>query len=457
MTQRAAGGHGVVIGASMAGLAVAKALVGAYERVTVLDRDGVPDAVAHRSGVPQGRHVHALLPSGGDALEELFPGVLDELVAAGATRADPGERGRWCLSGHRLARGPVGRDAVMATRPFVEGHVRRRLREEPAVRIVERCEVRGLETTSDRGRVVGVRVRPRDGEGFEEVVEADLVVDCSGRRSRLPQWLEGLGYAVPETDRLRVDLRYSSRRYRLPPEALGDDVMVFVGPTSDEPRGAVMIRVEDGQWLVTLAAMGGERVPVDDDRYESFAARLPISDAYAALRRGEPVDEPAEFRYPASVRNRYERLRAFPEGLLAAGDAVCSFNPIYGQGMTVAALEAVALRRLLTAGTAPAPQVWFAAVAGIADVPWDLAVTADLGMRCIEGRRTARTRLLNAYIGRFHAAAAHDPTLGGLFARVAGLLEGPERLLHPATVARVIRGNLRPAARQAVPAQAGVA
>lgn len=452
MTHEAGSAHAVVVGASMAGLAVAKALASAYGHVTVLDRDRVPEGVTHRNGVPQGRHAHALLPAGADALEELFPGVLGDMVAAGATRADPGARGRWCVSGHRLARGPLGRDTILATRPFIEAHVRRRLQLHPAVRIIGRCDVRGLVASTDRRRVVGLRVR--DAGGIEKTISADLVVDCSGRRSRMPQWLEGLGYTGPRVEQLHVDLRYATRRYRLPSGVLDDDVVVFVGPTRDGPRGAVMMRVEGDRWLVTLAAMGGERPPADPHAYEAFAAQLPMPDLADALRQGEPLDDPAVFRYPANTRHRYDRVRALPDGLLVAGDAVCSFNPIYGQGMTVAAMEAVALRRLLGGGTAPDPRTWFSTTADIVKVPWELAVGADLGIRCIEGRRTLRIRLANAYIARFHAAAAHDSALGVLFAQVAGLVERPQRLLSPTTVARVVRGNLRHAPAPAAPAPA---
>lgn len=437
------GGQAIVIGASMAGLAVAKALADVYERVTVFDRDVVPDGVHGRSGVPQGRHAHVLLPAGGDALEDLFPGLLAETVTDGATLADTGERARFCLNGHRLARGRLGRDTISATRPFLEAHVRRRLRADSAVRLVERCDVRGLVASTDGRRVVGVRAQPRDGGLAEESVAADLVVDCSGARSQLPQWLAELDYPVATVDRQRVDLRYATQKYALAPGVLDDDVAVLVGPTVDGPRSGALLRIEDDQWLVTLAGMGGERPPRHPDRFAAFAAQFPIPDLYDALQQGHPLDDVAEFRYPASVRHRYERLRAFPDGLLAAGDAVCSFNPIYGQGMTVAAMEAVALRRLLATGVVPAARTWFSAIAKIAAVPWDLATVADLAVRCIEGPRTPRTRWLNAYVRRFHAAAVGDPALAMRFQRVFGLLERPECLLYPATMARVLRGNLQ--------------
>ncbi len=191
----------------MAGLSIAKALTGAFDRVTVLDRDGIPDDIANRKGVPQGRHLHVLLTAGGDALEELFPGLLDEFVADGAATGDLGVRGRMCVNGHRLARGRLGRDDILASRPFVEGHVRRRLREDPAVTITQGRRVRTLVTTPDHQRVVGVEVVPNTDDGSPETLTADLVVDCSGRRSRMPAWLESLGYRPPVARVLRGNLR----------------------------------------------------------------------------------------------------------------------------------------------------------------------------------------------------------------------------------------------------------
>jgi 2-polyprenyl-6-methoxyphenol hydroxylase-like FAD-dependent oxidoreductase len=237
------GEHAVVIGASMAGLAIAKALTAGFERVTVLDRDRVTDEYAHRSGVPQGRHVHLLLAAGADALESLFPGLLEELVADGAPAWDF-DRARLCVNGHRLARGRIGRDSITASRPFVEAHVRKRVRVHPAITIRDESEVRGLELSPDGRRVVGVRVGSRGGGGTEQTVSGDLVVDSSGRRSRMPEWLQHLGYAPPGVDELNVEVRYATRRYRLPSEALDGDVHALAGPTRDGPRGGSMIQIE---------------------------------------------------------------------------------------------------------------------------------------------------------------------------------------------------------------------
>lgn len=451
MSQTAQRDHAVVIGAGMAGLTTATALAAAFERVTVLDRDRLPERAEHRGGVPQGRHVHVLLGAGAEALEELFPGLLADLVAGGAPTGDT-DRFRMCVNGHRLARGRTGRHSVTASRPFVEAHVRDRVRHHPAITISGGCDVRGVVAGRDGRRVVGVRVGG-PAEAAESTLPADLVVDCSGRRSPLPTWLGELGFPQPEVDELRIDLRYATCRYHGPSAA--DDLLVMVGPTPNRPRGGAMMQIEDGSWLVTLAGLGGEQPPLEPEGFEAFAARLASDDIHRAVVRGRALDTPSAFRFPAGVRRRYERLADFPDGLLVAGDAVCSFNPVYGQGMTVAALEAATLRHQLGEAGVPTADRWFAAVTPVVEGAWEVAVGADLALECVEGHRSVPTRLLNRYMTSLHAAAAHDPALSQQFLRVTGLLDPPAALLRPPTLARVLRGRLRGSPDTAEAATAG--
>lgn len=424
----------------MAGLTMAKALTTGFDRVTVLDRDQLPRGAVHRAGVPQDRHLHVVLPAGAEAFESLFPGLTDDMVAGGAPRGELAERGRVYFSGHRLARCRLGRDVVFASRPYVEEHVRRRLRDDSAVRIWERCEVR--RPVGDAHRVVGVEVVRRDG-GSAQILAADVVVDCSGRRSALPDWLEQLGCNAPAREELKVNLRYATRHYRIPGHVLENELGLLVGPLPDRPRAAVMLRVEGDRWMVTLAGWGADKPPLDPEGYEAFAARLAVPDLHDVLRWAEPLDEPRGFRYAASVRHRYEHLDDLPVGLLAAGDAVCSFDPVYGQGMTVGAQEAVAMRQQLEQGSLPSPRSWFRSVASTIDAPWHLAITADLFLDCVDGPRSLGTRISNAYSARLHAAAAHDPHLSMRLQRVIGLLDPPTRLARPGTLVRVLRGALR--------------
>jgi 2-polyprenyl-6-methoxyphenol hydroxylase-like FAD-dependent oxidoreductase len=439
------GNRAVVLGASMAGLLAARVLADAYAQVTVIDRDQLPQTGTHRRGVPHGRHVHVLLAAGQQALEELFPGLTAELVAYGVPAGDVLADGRWYLNGHRLQQAPTGLVALCASRPFLEGHVRARVRALPNLSFLDSRDILGLATTPDRRRVTGARVRPRAG-GTEELLRADLVVDATGRGSRTPTWLEALGYPRPPTEQVRIGLGYATRTYRLPPDALGGDLGVLQAATPQHPRAGALLLIEDDRWMVTLGGMLGDYPPTEPDGFLAFARSLQFADIYHAIGDAEPLDDPVGFRFPASVRHRYEWLRRFPDGLLVVGDAVCSFNPIYAQGMSVAAVEALALRRHLQRGTAQRPRRWFHEIARVVDVPWDIAVGGDLVFPGVQGRRTAKVRLVNAYLGRLHAAAAHDADLASAFMRVGSLVAPPWSLLRPGVAVRVLRASLAPAA-----------
>ena len=438
------GDRAVVLGASMAGLLAARVLADAYTQVIVVDRDDLPDPPMHRRGVPHGRHIHALLARGQQALEELLPGLTADLVASGAPAGDLLGNGRWYLNGHRLRQAPAGLVMVCASRPVLEGAVRARVRALPNVAFLDARDIVGLVASADGGRVTGARVLRRADRAAEDVLDGELVVDATGRGSRTPIWLEALGYPRPDVEQVRIGLGYATRSYRLPPDALGGDLAVVHGGTPAHPRGGAMLRLEGDRWMVTLGGILGDHPPTDPDGFLGFARSLRFSDIYESVRDAEPLDDPVAFRFPVSVRHRYERLDRFPDGLLVLGDAVCSFNPIYGQGMTVAALEALALRRHLQPGTQPQSGPFFTDLARVVDVPWDIAVGGDLVFPGVEGRRTLKSRLINAYLARLHAAAAHDATLAAAFLRVTGLVTPPQSLLRPGVAIRVLRASRQP-------------
>jgi 2-polyprenyl-6-methoxyphenol hydroxylase-like FAD-dependent oxidoreductase len=438
------GKHAVVLGASMAGLAAARVLADAYERVTVLERDALPTTAAHRKGVPQSRHAHALLAAGRAALEELFPGLTGELVANGALSGDLQAESRWYNHGRRLCPGPSDLQAVAVSRPLLEGCVRERVRALPNVRVVDRCDATGLVGTPDGRGVGGVRVLRRADGSAEEVIETDLVVDATGRGSRSPLWLEELGYLRPAQDEVRTGLAYASRVYRRRRDHLDGDRAAVIAATGEHQRGGVMLAMEGDRWMVTLNSYLGQRPPADHDGFTAFAATLPAPDIFEAIADAEPLGDVLPARYPASVWRRYERLGRFPDGYLVTGDAVCGFNPVYGQGMSVAALEALALRECLHNGPAAGLATrFFAKVTRIVAIPWGIAVGSDLRFPGVQGARTAKVRLINAYLARFHLAAAADPVLGRAFLRVVNLMDRPEGLLRPTIALRVLRGNLR--------------
>lgn len=430
--------HAVVIGASMGGLLAARAVAETYERVTIVERDELPAGAEQRRAVPQGRHVHALLPRGQKELETLLPGITAELVAAGAVIYEALSEMYFSVLGHPMARVALNRDTVLASRPLIEAHVRRRVRALPGVEIRDRCDVAGLIASPDRGRITGVRVLPRAHGSAEELLAADLVVAAGGRAGRLPAWLDGLGYPRPQEDRVAIDLMYASRPVRLAPGALGPDKLVLIGARPGLPRTLALAAQEHDTWLLTLAGYRDHHPPTDEEGFLAFAAAVAPPDVAAAVRDAEPLGEIVTHGFPANLRRRYERLRRFPAGLIPIGDAVCSFNPLYGQGMTVSVLEAAALRDALAGGPAGLTRRFFAAAAPAIDHAWEMAIGGDLALPEVEGPRPARLRAINAYLGRLQGVAEHDPVVAAAFVNVVAMLEKPQRLLRPGIVRRVV-------------------
>jgi 2-polyprenyl-6-methoxyphenol hydroxylase-like FAD-dependent oxidoreductase len=433
----------VVIGAGLGGLLAARVLADRFQQVTVVERDALPAADEPRRAVPQGRHCHTLLPSGQQCLQQLLPGILAELVADGAPSYRAMGELRCVAGGHQLARGDTGRQAVLASRPFLEGHVRRRLAELPNVALKDRCDAVGLLRDERHDRIAGVRLLHRAAGSAAEELPADLVVAATGRGARLPAWLEELGYPRPAEERLDIDIVYATSPLRLPAGALGADKLVLVFARPELPRGLFLFAEEHDRWRLSAYGYGGHHPPTDPDGFLDFAASLAPADLAPAIRAAEPLAQVAAHRFPADLRRRYERLHRFPAGLLPFGDAICAFNPVYGQGMTVAAREALALRDCLAAGPDGLERRFLRAAARTIDDAWTLATGADLGQPTVAGPRPARVRLVNAYLRRLHAAAAHDPGLALAFINVVAMIDRPQRLLHPGPVARVLAGSLR--------------
>jgi 2-polyprenyl-6-methoxyphenol hydroxylase-like FAD-dependent oxidoreductase len=435
------GDHAIVIGASMGGLLAARALADDFKTVTLLERDVCPVTDMSRKGVPQGDHAHGLLARGRNVIEAFFPGWSDEVVADGGISCDLARDVAWFGHGIALQPGPSDLVGLLASRPVLEGHVRRRLLALPNVRMIETCAVEGLAASADNATVTGVRVRI--DHGAEQTLAADLVVDASGRGSQSPAWLESLGYARPAEERIELGLGYTTRLFRRRPTDLGGKVAIVVAGSDPNWRNGVILFQSEECWIVSVGGYFGDHAPDNAQMFAAYTGSLPSPEIHDIVARAEPLGEFRSYRYPANLRRRYERLARFPDNYLVFGDAVCSFNPVYGQGMTVAAQEAALLRDAVRAGTTDLARRFFTAAAAVIDTPWDIAVGNDLRHPQVLGPRPAKVRFINWYIGKLHKAAETDGVLAGAFLRVANLEAQPLSLLHPAMISRVVATNLR--------------
>jgi 2-polyprenyl-6-methoxyphenol hydroxylase-like FAD-dependent oxidoreductase len=452
-----------VLGASMSGLLATRVLADHFRTVTVVERDVLDTGGSNRRGVPQGRHPHALLARGARTFDEFFPGILDDLVAAGAPVLDDADYSRlyMAVGGHVLPRSGFGTpyprsDAMyQASRPLLERTVRDRVMALPNVRVTDNHEMTELLATPDRGRVNGVRIMHRDGSAARDL-EADLVVDATGRGGRTPALLEALGYPRPTEDQIVTRTTYVTVPLRLTPDALRE-IIVLIGPAPGRPNGMFLFRNEHDTWLFTIFAMGGVQPPGTVAGMTDFARTFCPEHVLAALRRGEQVAPAVQHRLPSSRWRRYDKLRRFPAGLLVTGDAVCSFNPIYGQGMSVAAMDALALRDSLRDGLEGASRRYFRASAKGIGVAWGLAAGPDLGHPEVEGRRTPAMRLTRGFADWVLGACETDAVVHGQFLRVTGLIDPPARMLHPVFLYRVAAARRRRRPYQAATADVGSA
>ncbi|WP_432478029.1 NAD(P)/FAD-dependent oxidoreductase [Nocardioides sp. GXQ0305] len=430
----------VVAGGSVAGLLAAAALAPLAREVVVLERDDLATPAHPRPGTPQAAHSHGLLASGRLAVEKLLPGFTDELLAGGAiSRGDIGANGRWWIGGGLVTDTEVGADGVATSRRLVEETVRRRVRALPRVVLRDRCEVQSLLAGDEHTRVVGVRVlsRPSEGTATTTGLAADLVVDATGRSARSVRWLADQGWPQPEAERVRVGVRYATTHVERRPGDLDGRYVSVSAAVPPVPRVGVAIAQEDGTWTVSVCGYGEEQPPVDADGFRRFAAGVVSPDLARLLADRDLLHPPATYRFPDCRRRRFERVR-LPLGLAAVGDAVASFDPTFGQGMSVAALQAVRLARHATRGLDAVRRHYPADAAEAADRAWTIAVGADLALPGTEGERPRGHRLVSRYVARAQRVAHHDPAVARTLMRVTNLLDPPSALMAPATAYRVL-------------------
>ncbi len=451
--------HAIVIGASMAGLLTARALSAHFDRVTLLERDAVHPGPESRKGQPQTRHLHALLASGLQVVSSYFPDIVEALQAGGAVILDAAETMRWHTYGGYRKPFHLGMPVALMSRPFLESLVRQRTLDLPNVRLIDECAVQDILVSADGGRVLGVQIERRTEQNQISLLEANLVVDCSGRASRAPLWLETHGFPAPSESEVKVDVGYATRVYRRDPaDPRGRQWFIYTPQGPAETRFGGAFPVEGDRWILSVGGWGGDHAPVEADKFLEYIRAFPMPDLYAIASRAEPVSDVIPYKFPSSLRHHYEKLVRFPDGFIVLGDAICSFNPTYGQGVSSAALQVAELDELLSqrggrlAGLAAE---FFPRAARIIDTPWQMAVGEDFRFPTTSGPKPQGIDLINRYTALVHRATQVDAEVCRTFLAVSNLLAPPSALMAPRMLLRVLRANLaRPTTRRSLVPQA---
>lgn len=446
--------HALVVGGSIAGLCAARVLSDAYARVTVYERDALPEAPAHRAAVPQDRHLHMLMARGAIEFENLFPGLLDDMAAAGVPRLHNRPE---CIhlgaAGHVLGTGRTLRDeftAYVPSRPHLEWQLRKRVHELDNVTVVRRSVA---EPRFDRARqrVTGALVDPAGpagGEGAErgepEFVGADLVVDAAGRGTRLPVWLAQWGFARPVEQTMDIGINYATQQFRIPDGLIAQKVVV-AGASHDQSLGLGMLCYEDGTWVLTTFGVANAKPPRTFPEMLELARRLLPAHVAAALSQAEPFGDPAFHAFPASRWRRYDKLGRFPDGIVAFGDAVASFNPTFGQGMTMTSLQAAHLRRALRGPDDQLAATLHRATARSTFPVWTMNAIGDVTFHHAgaPGPVPWWWRPSGALFDQFLGAAETEPVLAEWFLRRFSLLDSLYMVPPPRIIGRAIAHNAR--------------
>jgi 2-polyprenyl-6-methoxyphenol hydroxylase-like FAD-dependent oxidoreductase len=449
--------HAVVLGGSLAGLLTARVLSDHFEHVTLIERDAYVDTTESRRGIPQANHVHGLLARGRQILEDLFPGLQDELVAAGAPLLDIASEFAWYTPKGWGVRFPSDLMILAFTRPLLDLHVRRRLAANPKIEILDNTDVVSLIPDSKTNHVAGVLICPRVTEADRRVAKelrADLVVDTTGRASRAPRWLQDLGYAPPEEIVIDAHLAYASRLYRIPENFDGGWECAYVqAAPPKQKRGAILFKVEGRRWLVTLIGRAGDQPPSDEAGFLEFARSLPVPMIYDAISAAEPVSPIKTHRATQNRLRRYERAKELPENFVLLGDSVCAFNPVYGQGMTTAALGVMTLDKCLReqkGNFIGLSRRFQKRLAKVNEAPWLLATGEDYRYpETVGGSPSLMTKFMHRYMDQVVQLATRSVEVRKVLLRAFNMLIPPGALFQPRVLFRVLLQVLKPERRGA--------
>ncbi|MCG8921444.1 NAD(P)/FAD-dependent oxidoreductase [Lentzea sp. CC55] len=431
--------HAVVLGGGLAGMLTASVLVRHYGEITVVERDKLPDGPSPRSGVPQARHAHLLMSGGARAIDALLPGTLDALFGAGAHRIGvPNDLVSLSAQGW-VPRFPEMQFIVTCSRGLLDWVVRRRALRDDKISVLTGTEPVSL--LGDRDAVTGVLVEDRVSR--ERVsLEADLVVDATGRGSRLPAWLAEFGLPAVESESVDSGLAYATRIFRAPPPAASGFPIVNVQANPRDPHPgctATLLPIEDGRWLVTLSGTRGGEPSTDESEFVDFARSVRNPVVGELIASAEPLSPVYGSHSTANRRMYFERLRSWPAGLVALGDSVATYNPVYGHGMSIAAQSAQALDAGLRAGDSA--QRIQRGIGKVVDGAWAMATNQDILYPGAVGKPLPLAgRVLQRYVDRLVRTATTEAPVTRAFLNAFTLSAPMAGLMSPKVVWATMRG-----------------
>jgi 2-polyprenyl-6-methoxyphenol hydroxylase-like FAD-dependent oxidoreductase len=430
--------HAVVLGGSLAGLLTARVLSDHFEKVTLIERDTFLTTTETRRGIPQANHVHGLMPRGRQIMEGLFPGLQKEMISCGAPLLDMANDIAWLTPEGWGINFKSDLEILSFTRPLLDLRVRLRLKNNPRVCVMENAQVTGL-VKGEKNRVGGVRIRDGSSNTLEQT--ADLIVDATGRASRAPEWLRSLGYDAPEETVVNAHIGYASRIYEIPDNFRSDwkCVILQAAPPAIK-RGGLIFVVEGNRWLLTLIGGGRDYPPKDEDAFLEFTRNLQDPSIYEAVRRATALT-PIKTHHGTENRLRqFDKLIDQPENFVVLGDAFCAFNPVYGQGMTIAAMGAMALDECLRQPKSVNFAISFhKKLAKVTEAPWMMATSQDYRYRETEGGAlTLKNRFMHRYMDQILKLATFDTSVRCVLLQAFGMLVPPTALFRRSIVSKVV-------------------
>ncbi|MFK9090805.1 FAD-dependent oxidoreductase [Bacillus salipaludis] len=436
------GKRAVVIGGSIAGMLAARVLSDFFVEVIIIEKDKMTDQHLTRTGVPQGSHGHALLKSGEEILNDLFPGIVEELIEAGSVKSDFASELAWNHHGSWKVKYQAGMSIIQQSRPFLESHIQRRLKQIPNISFIYETKAKKLLLNTDQLQIDGIMIQKE--EKMDQEIKADLVIDAAGAGSQTSSWLKQLGYQAPAKTEVKVDLFYASRIYRSLSSEKKDwsSLLVYPNPPSQN-RGGGIFPIENQRWMVTLLGYGVDSPPNSGDEFLKYASSLEKLDVYDAIKEGQPETDVAIYRFPALRRFHFEKLSHFPNRLLVMGDAFCRMDPVFGQGMSISALEAVALKNELQKavqknGLTQISIQTHRCFSKIIDIPWLIALTEDFRFTNTVGKKPAGLPFLMWYVKKVILACETNEAVYGKLINVLQLKAHPFTLFSPATLKAVL-------------------